>query len=176
MRGVTTRYNAAAFSPSGGPLKVSYPNYAQDFAPWMERGLNAIGLPNATDFNSGVLNGVTYAATTIDPSNGFRSSSRESFLASVSGRPNVYVFTATLAKQIIFNSSKKAIAVTVGPTILGAGGGLTLQTLYANHEIILSAGAFQSPQLLMVSGIGPSATLTKYNIPIISNLSGVGQV
>lgn len=48
-------------------------------------------------------------------------------------------------------------------------------TLSARREVIISAGAFQSPQLLMVSGIGPADTLVKYNIPLISDLSGVGR-
>lgn len=176
LRGVNTRYGIDGFSSSGGPLKVSYPNTPEDLAEWVERGLNYIGLKNATGFNEGVLDGVSYAATTIDPNGGFRSSSRQSFLRSAEKRTNLVVLTATLAKQIIFTDAKRAIGVTVGPTLLGIGGGLSLQTLYANKEVIVSAGAFQSPQLLMTSGVGPSDQLAKFNIPIVSNLSGVGQV
>ena len=44
----------------------------------------------------------------------------------------------------------------------------------ATHEVIVSAGSFRSPQLLMVSGIGPAGTLEQFDIPILSNLPGVG--
>lgn len=47
--------------------------------------------------------------------------------------------------------------------------------LSASKEVILSAGAFQSPQLLMVSGVGPASTLKAYNIPVVADLPGVGQ-
>ena len=47
--------------------------------------------------------------------------------------------------------------------------------LSAKKEVILSAGAFQSPQLLMVSGVGPAATLQKHNIPVVADRAGVGQ-
>ena len=50
-----------------------------------------------------------------------------------------------------------------------------IYTLSARKEVVVSAGAFQSPQLLMVSGIGPLETLTKYGIPIVADRPGVGQ-
>jgi choline dehydrogenase len=72
-----------------------------------------------------------------------------------------------MAKKINF-SGTTATGVTVNST-LG-----TFQ-LKATKEVIVSAGAFQSPQLLMVSGIGPAATLKKLNIPVVQNRAGVGQ-
>lgn len=172
-RKVPTSYRADAFSSTGGPLQVSYPNGAQEFAKWMNIGLNSNGLPNATDFNSGTLNGLAYAATTIDPKNGYRSSSRNSFLSAAQPRSNLVIYTGTLAKYIIFNGTR-AVGVQTAPTLAGIGGSINLGTLYAKREVIVSAGAFQSPQLLKVSGIGPAAELKKYNIPVLVDLPGVG--
>lgn len=161
----TAEYNAAAFSSSGGPLQVSYTNYAGPFSSYMEGAFNEIGIETTQDFNSGNLLGTQYASSTIDPKNEKRSSSQTSFLEAAQGRSNLKVYQLTLAKKILFDSSKRVTGVKIN----------TGATLSARREVIISAGAFQSPQLLMVSGIGPAATLKKYNIPVISDLSGVGQ-
>lgn len=139
----------------------------------MNRGLNAIGLPNATDFNSGTLVGAGYAATTIDPSNGYRSSSRNSFLSQASSRKNLAIKSSLLAKYIVFNGTR-AIGVMTHPTLSGIGGSGTKDVYYARRELIVSGGAFHSPALLKASGIGPAAELTKLNIPVKVDLPGVG--
>jgi choline dehydrogenase len=160
----TTEFNPSAFSPAGDPLHVSYANYAGPFSSWMEPALNEIGIPTAVDFNSGEVMGAQYCSSTIDPTTEMRDSSQTSFLNAAATRPNLSVYQATLAQKIIFDSSKRA----VGVAILGA-------TLTARKEVILSAGAFQSPQLLMVSGIGPASLLTSLGIPVIADRPGVGQ-
>lgn len=161
----SAEYNAAAFTTSNGPLQVSYAKYAGPFSSYMEGGLNSIGIAPTQDFNSGNLLGAQYCSSTIDPEKQKRSSSQTSFLEAAKDRKNLKVYELTLAKKILFDSSKRATGVVIGAGI----------TLSARREVIVSAGAFQSPQLLMVSGIGPAETLEKFNIPVISNLSGVGQ-
>jgi len=165
LANATTEYNPNVFKPTRGPLQVSYPNYAQPFSTYIGPAFNDIGIPIVQDFNSGSLLGSQWCTTTIDPKTAFRSSSQTSFLNEAQARPNLKVFQLTLAKKILFNNAKRAIGVKIDS---GA-------TLFAKKEVILSAGAFQSPQLLMVSGIGPAATLKKFNIPVIANLPGVGQ-
>ena len=166
----SAEYNAGAFSAAGGPLQVSYANTAQAFSSYMEGGLNAIGIPTIEDFNSGSLLGAQYCSSTIDPANETRDSSQTSFLneAASEGLTNLKVFTLTMAKKISFDSNKKVTGVVVESNAIS-------YALTANIEVIVSAGAFQSPQLLMVSGIGPSDQLAKFNIPVISDLPGVGQ-
>jgi choline dehydrogenase len=68
----------------------------------------------------------------------------------------------------MFDSDKKATGVEVDT------GGLKY-VLHAKTEVIVSAGSFQSPQLLMVSGVGPAESLRKHGIDVISDLLGVGQ-
>ena len=146
---------------------MTYANYAMPFSTWMKLGLDAIGIKEITDFNSGSLLGAQFCSSTIRPHDQSRSSSESSFLASKPG--SLKVFSATMAKKILFDGNKRAIGVEVA-NIIGIKSKLT-----ATKEVILSAGAFQSPQLLMVSGIGPSSTLQQYGIKVISDLAGVGQ-
>ncbi|KAH8911654.1 GMC oxidoreductase [Coniochaeta sp. PMI_546] len=160
----TTQFDPSAFSPSGGPLHVSYANYAGPFSSWMQPALNEIGIPTAVDFNSGTVMGAQYCSSTIDPNTEMRESSQTSFLNAAATRPNLSVYQATLAQKIIFSASKRA----TGVAIPGA-------TLTAQKEVILSAGAFQSPQLLMVSGVGPVSLLTSLGIPTVADRPGVGQ-
>lgn len=136
----------------------------------MQGGLNEIGIPTIVDFNSGSLLGCQYSAATINPTNANRDSSQTSFLDSAAseGLTNLKVFTLTMAKKILFDTNKKATGVTVESLLIP-------YTLKATKEVIVSAGAFQSPQLLMVSGVGPAEQLQQQNIPVIADLPGVGQ-
>ena len=109
-----------------------------------------------------------WVTSTIDPAGEVRSSSQTAFLNQEVRNSSLRVYTRTRAKRILFNNRKQAVGVVVTSNS-------SAYTLSARKEVILSAGAFQSPQLLMVSGIGPSDTLKQYGIPLISNLSGVGQ-
>lgn len=163
-------YNPSAFSADGGPLSVSYPNYAQPFSSWMEGGMNEIGIETTEDFNSGKLFGAQYCSTTIDPSNENRESSKTSFLdgAIAAGLTNLKIYTLTLGKQIIFDSNKTATGVLV--ETLGIP-----YYLNATKEVIICGGAFNSPQMLMVSGIGPAAQLQQFGIDVIKDAPGVGQ-
>ncbi|TDZ14567.1 Dehydrogenase patE [Colletotrichum orbiculare MAFF 240422] len=166
----SAEYNPDAFSPSGGPLEVSYANYAQPFSIYLEPSLNEIGIPQAQDFNSGELMGAQYCSDTIAAKTQKRESSQTSFLTEAIGRKNLKVYTLTLAKKILFDGNKKATGVVVT-----SNAGITTYTLKARKEVILSAGAFQSPQLLMVSGVGPRDQLQKFNIPVVAERPAVGK-
>ena len=165
----STLYNTDAFQDTGGPLNVSYPNFAQPFSSYMEGALNEINIPTVQDFNSGSLHGCQYASTTIKPTNQTRESSQSSFLRSARRQGlNLKVLAATTAKKIIFDNKTATGVIVKGK--LGRR-----YTLTANREVILSAGAFKSPQLLMVSGVGPADYLRKFGIPIVADRPGVGQ-
>lgn len=166
----SAEYNPDAFQASGGPLDVTYSNYAQPFSTFLEPSLHEIGVPQAQDFNSGALFGAQYAANTIQPSTQKRESSQTAFLDEAIGRSNLKVYQLSLAKKILFDASKKATGV-----VLTSNAGLTSYTLTASKEVILSAGAFQSPQLLMLSGVGPRDQLAKFQIPLVAERPGVGQ-
>lgn len=168
VQNASADYDINAYDSDGGPLQVSYANFAEPFSSWMSLGMEAIGINQVKDFNVGELMGAQYCTSTIDPSNELRSSSEQSFLSKI--RPNsLTTYTNTLAKKVIFDEKKKATGVQV-KGLLG-----DIFTLSASEEVIISAGAFQSPQLLMVSGIGPIDQLKEHGIDIIANRPGVGQ-
>ncbi|KAF7514170.1 hypothetical protein GJ744_004495 [Endocarpon pusillum] len=165
----TPRYDPSVLGRDG-PLSVIYPNYAGAFGSWAERGLAAVGIGPIDGFQSGKLIGSGQPLSTINYDRNVRESSETAFLDPklVDQDPNLIVFPSTMAKRIIFDSDKRATGVEVDT------GGLKY-VLNAGREVIVSAGSFQSPQLLMVSGVGPAETLNEHGIDVISDLPGVGQ-
>lgn len=157
----------SAFSATGGPLEVSYGGYNDPFATWAQQGLESVGQKSIAGFQSGNLIGSAYFPSTIDPVKNTRSSSESSYLHSVLNTTTLRVYNNTLAQKILFRG-RAATAVQVS-----SGG--SNYVLNARKEIIISAGTFQSPQLLMVSGIGPRKTLQGLGIPVLKDLAGVGQ-
>lgn len=164
----TALYNESAFDADGGPLEVSYANYAMPFSSWVKLGMEAIGIKETADFNSGSLMGSQYCASTIRASDQTRSSSHSAFFDGPAQYPRLVVYPYTMAKKIIFDSLNSARGVVVQT-------GENSYSIFARKEVIVSAGAIQSPQLLMVSGIGPAETLAEFGIDIVSDLPGVGQ-
>ncbi|KAH7313939.1 glucose-methanol-choline oxidoreductase [Stachybotrys elegans] len=153
---------------TGGGLDITYASYAQSWSTWLAEGLEAIGIPRTNHFIDGNLLGQSWQMNTITRVNGFRSSSQSAYLRPVLNRPNLAVFTNTLAEQILFDKKKRATGVRV--TTNGRQCSIS-----AKQEVILSAGVFQSPQLLMLSGVGPAPVLRKLKIPVIADRPGVGQ-
>lgn len=124
---------------------------------------------NHAGFNMGRLIGSGLMTFTIDPSNAHRSSSESSFLQQAMENTTLKVYTQTLAEKITFTGENVASGVVVSTN------GGRQYILSARKEVIVSAGTFQSPQLLMVSGIGPRITLKEFDIPVVKDSPGVGQ-
>ncbi|KAF7177335.1 hypothetical protein CNMCM7691_005294 [Aspergillus felis] len=164
-----------AFDPFGGPLQVSFGNSVDAFGTWTQRAFTAVGLEEINGLNSGRLLGAAYGTSTINPKNAQRSSSEASFLQEAIAKgspPTLYI--NTMAQRILFDSDKVATGVQVSTA--GAFGTPPVNyTLTARKEVIISAGAFQSPQLLMVSGVGACSEISKFGIDCIHDLPGVGQ-
>ncbi|KAI0542542.1 hypothetical protein GGR58DRAFT_510210 [Xylaria digitata] len=166
----TPLYDASKLGTTG-PLSVLYPKYAQPIGSWAAKGFEAIGLKPQHGFESGTLaGGYAYPLATIRNDENTRESSETAFLRPHLSKknPNLITFVSTLAKRVLFNSQKRATAVLVDTQGLQ-------YTIRARKEVIISAGAFQSPQLLMVSGIGPKDTLEQNGIEVLHDSPGVGQ-
>ena len=129
------------------------------------RAANELGIPSNGDFNGGAQEGVGYYR--LFTRNGWRSSSATAYLRGAEGRSNLRVETGAHATRIVFQGTRAS-----GVRYLKAG---AEHEARAEKEVILSAGAVQSPQLLQLSGIGPERLLSNNNIPIIADLPGVGE-
>ncbi|OJJ78523.1 GMC family oxidoreductase [Aspergillus glaucus CBS 516.65] len=164
----TPRYNADAFSTDGGPLTVTYANWASPISSWIQKAMKAVGIGDVGDFNSGQVIGSQYFPLTVIAETQERASSENTYLDESQDLPNLTVYTETLAKRILFDHAKTATGIVV--EMDGAE-----YTLSVDKEVVLSAGAFQSPQLLMVSGVGPADTLESLGIPIVHESPYVGQ-
>ncbi|MDF1749703.1 MAG: GMC family oxidoreductase N-terminal domain-containing protein [Alphaproteobacteria bacterium] len=148
-----------------GPLHVSRAD--RDAHPlcaaYFEAG-QALGLPLNDDFNGPSQEGVGFYQVTTRK--GRRHSSAKAFLRPAMGRKNLTVLTGAQAKRILFDG-KRATGV-----VFQQGG--QEKTLYAGREIIVSAGAINSPQLLQLSGVGPADLLRKHGIDPVLDQPQVG--
>lgn len=171
----TPLYDTSVFSSSGGPLHVSYPNFASPSASWLSLGFNMLGITELPGgLQDGNLLGWTWVANTIDPATQVRSTSESSMLReALQLNDNLVVYQNTLAKRILFDDTKSATGVMV--EVSGVGSGSITYIINATKEVIVSSGAFRSPQILMVSGIGPAETLESNGIEVLADRPGVGQ-
>ncbi|ODA96741.1 choline dehydrogenase [Mesorhizobium sp. SEMIA 3007] len=150
---------------TGGPLHIS--DTANAVHPLTKRYLAAgqqAGLPLNPDFNGAAQEGVgTYQIST---KNGRRMSAARAFLRPAMKRGNVRVETSALASRILFEGKR-----AVGIEYLQNG---QTKTARAGREVILSAGSINSPQLLQLSGVGPSALLKGLGIAVVHANENVG--
>lgn len=149
VQNATVLYDPTAFDNSlNGPIHVSWGNWVDITGTWLSLAMQSIGLPlSPTGFSSGILSGYSgWVTSEIRAEDATRSSS-DSYLRQAIENAQITVYTHTQATRILFDqgSPKKANGVLVST----AGFEYTIS---ANKEVIVSAGVFHSPQLLMVSG------------------------
>ena len=148
-----------------GPLKASSIPKKHPLVELFIKSAVNLGVPETDDFNNLTQEGVGYYQ--LSTYKGLRCSTAVAYLNPVKQRTNLTILTDSQVMRIIFEE-RRAVAIE----LIRDG---QKQVIRANKEIILSAGALQSPQLLQLSGIGPAALLREFNIPIIHDLPGVGE-
>ncbi|WP_329346082.1 GMC family oxidoreductase [Vibrio natriegens] len=149
----------------GGPLNVTD---LRSPSKLVERYLSAcesIGVPRSADINGAQQFGATY--TQVTQRDGERCSAAKAYLTPHLSRTNLTVLTKATTHKVLFEG-KRAVGVEYGLK------GKRFQ-IKCNREVILSAGAFGSPQILLLSGIGAKADLDKHNIEQVHELPGVGE-
>lgn len=155
---------ANEFHGSGGPLNVMDLRSPNRFSStFVEAGRQA-GYPVNPDFNGAIQEGV--GRYQVTHRNGERFSAAKAYLTPVLSRPNLRVITGVHVTRVLTEGRR-----ATGVEYLQGGQRHSLQ---AGREVILSAGAFQTPQLLMLSGIGAGAQLQAHGIPVVHDLPGVG--
>jgi len=154
-----------AFHGSGGPLNVMDLRSPNRVAPlFVQAGLEA-GFAHNPDFNGERQEGVGLYQVTHK--NGERYSAAKAYLTPNLERPNLQVFTGAHTTRILLERKR-----AVGVEFHQDG---QVKQLRAAREVLLCAGALQSPQILMLSGIGPHAHLLENGIATLHDLPGVGQ-
>ncbi|QJW91997.1 choline dehydrogenase [Spirosoma taeanense] len=150
-----------------GPLNVTFATRFQTpLAAAFVESCKQTGIPGNNDYNGAQQAGAGLFQFTIK--DGRRHSAATAFLKPVLKRPNLNVITHAQTTQILIQNDR----ATGVEFITGKN---QIQQAMARREVILSAGAFHSPQLLMLSGIGPAEGLRSVGIPVKKHLSGVGQ-
>jgi choline dehydrogenase len=132
-------------------------------AAWVEAGVQ-FGLPRNPDFNGETTYGV--GAYQLGIGRHWRTSSASAFLRPVAGRSNLTIITHAQVCRVTF-----AGRAATGVEWISKG---QVHSATADREVILSAGALQSPQILQLSGIGPADVLRKLGIPVITDSPEVG--
>jgi choline dehydrogenase len=150
---------------TGGPLCVSDVDRNDPICEAFIQAAVATGLPRNEDFNGAEQDGAGYHQTTTR--NGRRCSTAVGYLRPAMKRPNLRVITNALSERIIFDGTR-ATGVEFRRNGVPA-------IVRASREIILCGGAINSPQLLMLSGVGPRDHLADLGIPVVHHLQGVGQ-
>lgn len=150
------------YHSAGGLLKVGHLNATDKLAQITLKSAEELGHPILDDLNGDASLGYGYTQTTIH--NGQRQSAAKAFLVPAKNRPNLHVIKHAHATQVLIN--EKGLANGIEFTYNGSKNLLAR----SRKEIVLSAGAISSPQLLMLSGIGPAKHLRKLNIPVKQNL------
>ncbi|KAL1502803.1 hypothetical protein ABEB36_007897 [Hypothenemus hampei] len=154
------------YHAEGGLLQVSQFPYHPPLSRAIIKAAEELGHP-IRDVNGIYHTGFAIAQTTNR--NGSRLSTARAFIRPFKNRKNLDILmNATVTKVLISPQTKQAYGVEV----LKDG---TMQVIYASKEIIVSGGAVNSPQILLLSGVGPKNDLSRVNVPLVHDLPGVGK-
>lgn len=154
-----------AYHGQGGPLNVTYPRHASAINQMFLDAAALNGLRLNPDYNGAEQEGAfLYQVTHKD---GERCSAAKAYLTPNRSRPNLKVMTHAVAARLLFEGQR-----AVGVEFHQDG---ELKQVRARREVLLASGTFGSPQLLLVSGVGPAEELQALGIPVVRNLPGVGK-
>jgi len=152
------------FHGQGGALRVESPRISWPILDAVRDVALELGVPKIDDFNTGNNEGSSYFE--VNQKGGFRFNSVRAFLRPVRHRQNLRVLTRAMAERIIVKDGRAAgLKLTVDgvPSKVDVAG-----------ELILSAGAINTPQLLQLSGLGPAELLKRHGIDVLKDIRGVG--
>ena len=150
---------------AGGEWRVEPMRVTWDVLDAVTRAATEMGIPGTPDFNTGDNTGVGYFH--VNQKRGVRMSTARAFLKPVLGRPNLRLETGVLVEKVVFEGRR-----AVGVRFRRDG---RLVEARARREVVLSAGAIGSPQILQLSGVGPADWLAEFGIAPVLDKQGVGR-
>ena len=157
-------YPHSPYHGHGGPINVTHIKRPNPMTPAFLEAMRGLGFKPTEDFNGPTSEGYGPRQGTI--LKGRRVSTATAYLRAASRRSNLSILTDTRALEILIDNRR-----AVGVGVSSAGG---RRRLCARREVIISAGAIQSPQLLMLSGVGDQQELRSVGIAVKKHLPGVG--
>lgn len=158
---------AGEYHGVGGPLKISHLGHTSPMTRTYLKTLQGMGIPYNPDFNGAEQFGVGFMQHTIDWQTRRRSNAVDAFLAPVMKNPLLTIETGATVTAVKLEGDR-----AVGVEYVRNG---TPRSALAGAEVILAAGAYQTPKLMMISGIGPESELSKHGIKAKVALPGVGK-
>jgi choline dehydrogenase len=157
------------FHGAGGEWRVSKQRLRWEILDAFAEAAEQAGIPRIDDFNRGDNAGTSYFD--VNQRGGLRVSAAKAFLRPAAHRPNLTIWRETLTERLECGRDRQGALRCTAATLLRAGGRVQVNA----REVILSAGAIGSPQLLQLSGIGPAALLREHGVEIVHDAPGVGE-
>ena len=155
---------------AGGEWRVEKQRLRWDILDAFAEAAAQADVPHTTDFNRGSNEGVGYFQ--VNQKNGWRWNTAKAFLRPTCyGRPNFELWTGAQVSRLLFETLPDGTRRCTGAEVWNGSETVTAQ---ATREVILSAGAIGSPQILQLSGIGPAALLRQHGIDVVVDAPGVG--
>ncbi len=154
----------------GGEWRVEKQRLRWDVLEDFATAATQAGIERTEDFNTGDNAGVGYFDVT--QRSGWRWNTSKAFLRPAKDRPNLTIWTESQVESLIFETSAAGQPQCVGAKLRRKGQAVSVR---ARKEVILSAGAIGSPQILQLSGVGPAALLKKHGIAVVKDVAAVGE-
>ncbi len=167
IRSECNEWGASPFHGGDGPLKVSSIPHKDELIEAFLDGAQEAGVSRSSDFNAHDQEGAGYYQLTTHK--GLRCSAATAYLRPSRGRSNLTIRSNAQASGLMIDGTR-----VVGVSYRQGADTRSAQ-LNANGEVLLSAGAIYSPQLLQLSGIGPANLLQSHGIPVVADRPGVGE-
>lgn len=162
---------------TSGPQNNTFPNFLYEAGLYFKAAMQGMGIPDVPDPAAPTTKGYMFLPQGISPWNQSRNDARRARFDIIRNRPNLWVSTTQTVQRILFEGGCAAPdaggARAVGVLSQPAPGAATW-TAVARREVILAAGAVRTPQILQLSGIGPSDILQNASVGTRINLPGVG--
>ncbi|MBX4966629.1 GMC family oxidoreductase [Rhizobium binae] len=154
----------------GGEWRIEKQRLKWDILESFAEAAVEAGIPRSDDFNSGDNEGVGYFE--VNQRSGWRWNTSKAFLRPAKNRSNLTIWTQTHVERLIVETDSSGRKRCAGVVLQRQGQSAEVR---ARREVILSAGAVGSPQILQLSGIGPAGLLKRHGIEVMHDLPGVGE-